>query len=67
MASTYKLNDLLQEIKVAEQVTIDSIRMLHEDFLNDKRKFSQLVMTFSPSSASHTLGHIEQIEEALNS
>ena len=65
-ANSYSLEALLQEIKIAGQITIDTLSNLPDEITKDKRKFGRMVMFFSPNNATHTISHFDQIKEALN-
>ncbi len=65
MANAYTLEELLVELKRSEQVTVDSLKALPDDFVADKRKFCGLVYGMGQGYAQHSRSHFDQIKAAI--
>ncbi len=67
IANTYPLDELIDELKRCEAITVAAIEALPEEFVADKRRLMILTGNVDEQGfALHTRGHFQQIEAALN-
>ena len=65
MSDTYSLVDLVAELKKCEQITVESLAALPEDFVADKRKYVGFSSSFGQGFALHSSSHLPQIQAAI--
>jgi uncharacterized protein YndB with AHSA1/START domain len=65
MSDSYSLEDLIAELKKSEQITVDLIAALPEDFVSDRRKYFGFSRTFGQGFAQHSHSHLPQIKAGI--
>lgn len=64
-AETYSLADLIAELKLSEQITVNMLVALPPNFVADKRRYCNFASSFGQGFAKHSVSHLPQIEAAI--
>ena len=66
MAKVYKLNELIEDLKRSEAITVALYAALPDEFVKDKRNFTHFAQSFAGNgSAEHMKSHFTQIKAAI--
>jgi predicted transcriptional regulator len=66
IADSYTLPDLITELKKCEQLTVNPMASLPDEFVADKRRYINFVSSFGQGFAKHSQSHLLQIQSALS-